>query len=55
MEDKQKALKDRLIVAEMHLDKENNKLAYLTLRRAVLEYLGISQTELNDKVLELEA
>lgn len=49
-----KELEDKLLAAEIHHDKGMDKSAYFTLRSAVLEFLGLSQEKLNEKVLEME-
>lgn len=46
-----------LIDAENRCDKddiENYDGPYFILRRAILEFLGVSQQDLNEKVLDLE-
>lgn len=54
MKDNIQELEDNLLAAEILHDSDCDKSAYFTLRRAVLDYFGMTQEELNGKVLELE-
>jgi len=50
MENNKEALKSKLIRAEVHNDYEDYINAYRTLRRGVLEHLGISMEDINKEV-----
>lgn len=50
MKNNTKQLKDKLIEAEVDNDSEDFITAYRTLRRGVLEFLGISMQDINDAV-----
>jgi hypothetical protein len=50
MKNNTQALREKLIQAEVQNDDEDFINAYRTLRRAVLEHLGISMEDINEEV-----